>query len=191
MAAGAEQVTVLTVAAFLGLATACQSAADPNLLLKIATVESHLEAFAIHDNSGNQAFYPATKPEAYRLALALIAAGHTSLDIGLDGINTANFAWLGLTMATALDPCTNIAAEATVLTSVSRYNTGSPTRGISNGYVGKVLSVHVDDSDKLPPEPDPAPQSEPSFRDALSDSGGLIDLLAHQQKASPEEKDRQ
>lgn len=73
-----------------------------------------------------------TRPEAARLARSLIAAGH-SVDIGSTQVNASNFGWLGLTVETALDPCRNIAAGASVLTAYSRYNTGSPPAGIANG----------------------------------------------------------
>lgn len=58
-------------------------------------------------------------------------------------INSANFGWLGLTMMDALDPCRSIAAGAEVLTAYSRYNTGSPTRGIKNGYAASVQAVSI------------------------------------------------
>lgn len=143
--------SALTVAAVLGLAAACQSAVAPETVLKIATVESHLEPFAIHDNKANESFAPATKPEAYRLATALIVAGHRSLDIGLTQINTVNFSWLDLSLAAALDPCTNIAASAQVLTAYSRYNTGSPSAGIKNGYAAKVTAVRIGTEAPSPP----------------------------------------
>ena len=56
-------------------------------------------------------------------------------------INRGNFAWLGLTVDAAFDPCRSIAAGAAVLTQISRYNTGSPTAGFRNGYVARVLAA--------------------------------------------------
>lgn len=64
---------------------------------------------------------------------------------------------LGLTWDNVFDPCTNIAAAGAVLSgnyhsvranlhpqralriALSMYNTGSQSRGFSNGYVGKVV----------------------------------------------------
>src|SRR5208282_6864844 len=107
---GAGVVMSLTMAAAITLAASCQQAVAPQTIVRIAVVESHLEPFALHDNSDGRSYAPATRPEAFRLATALIAAGHR-LDVGLTQINTANFPWLRLSLATALDPCTNIAAS--------------------------------------------------------------------------------
>lgn len=110
----------LTVAAVLGLAATCQSVVSPQTILKIATHESGLYPERIHQNSDGSA------------------------DVGLMQINSKNFDWLGLTMANALNPCVSIRAGAEVLTAFSRYNTGSPTRGIENGYALAVQGVHVE-----------------------------------------------
>src|SRR3546814_1657563 len=73
-------------------------------------------------------------------------------------INSANFARLGLTPETVFDPCTNLRAGAHVLTdnyrrasdagradplraALSEYNSGSRTRGLTNGYVGRVYAA--------------------------------------------------
>ena len=55
-------------------------------------------------------------------------------------INSRNFEWLGLSLQDAFDPCASVRAGATVLTQLSRYNTGSPRAGFSNGYVARVLA---------------------------------------------------
>jgi type IV secretion system protein VirB1 len=133
-------VTALTGLAALTLAAACQSAVDPVTMVGIASHESRLEPFAIHDNTDRRSFAPQTRPEAARLAHSLIAAGH-SVDIGLTQINASNFGWLGLTVETALDPCRDIAAGASVLTAYSRYNTGNPSTGVANGYALKVSAA--------------------------------------------------
>jgi type IV secretion system protein VirB1 len=84
--------------------------------------------------------------------------GHgDSVDIGVMQINSANFSALGLTVRTALDPCASLAAGAAVLQAayggggtsadqqvallmaLSRYNTGSPLKGIMNGYAHTVM----------------------------------------------------
>jgi len=144
------------MAAAITLAASCQQAVAPQTIVRIAVVESHLEPFALHDNSDGRSYAPATRPEAFRLATALIAAGHR-LDVGLTQINTANFPWLRLSLATALDPCTNIAASVEVLTAYSRYNTGSPAAGISNGYAARVQAVQFNspaDTEPTPAEPE-------------------------------------
>jgi len=152
------------MAAVIALAASCQQAVAPETIVKIAITESHLEPFAIHDNSDGRSYAPATRPEAFRLASALIAAGHR-LDVGLTQISAANFPWLRLTLATALDPCTNIAASAEVLTAYSRYNTGTDTKGLS--YAMRVQTARfnspagTEPTDPAPTEPAPCPQDDP------------------------------
>lgn len=82
-----------------------------------------------------------------------------TVDLGLAQINSRTAARLGFTVEQVLDPCTNLRAMQQVMVenyragaalrgqgqggleaALSTYNTGSPTRGLSNGYVGKVLS---------------------------------------------------
>ncbi len=71
-------------------------------------------------------------------------------------VNSANLPALGLTVASALDPCRSIAAGAAILAgdyaggathaeqqtalrvAISRYNTGNAERGFLNGYVHRV-----------------------------------------------------
>jgi type IV secretion system protein VirB1 len=76
-------------------------------------------------------------------------------------INTENFPLLGLNERTALDPCRSISAAATMLRSFARYNTGSPTKGIENGYALGVAaavsevrgqSVFADNTSRKKPE---------------------------------------
>lgn len=107
----------MTAAAVLTLATSCQSLVAPVTILKIATHESRLDPAATHRNADG------------------------STDWGLMQINDRNFQWLGLTIAAALDPCRSIAAGAAVLAGLSKYNTGSPARGI--GYAAAVQAVRI------------------------------------------------
>lgn len=100
--------TVLTAAAVLALAGSCQSAVAPVTILQLAQHESGLDTRAVHfDLDGSR-------------------------DLGLLQINERNVSWLGL--RDPLDACQSIAAAGRLLASFSRYNTGSPTRGITNGY---------------------------------------------------------
>jgi type IV secretion system protein VirB1 len=66
-----------------------------------------------------------------------IAAGH-SVDLGLMQINSGNLGLLGLTLGDAFTACKSVAAAARLLTLFSKYNTGSPTRGI--GYATRVMA---------------------------------------------------
>lgn len=129
----------LTPTAFAVLLATCAPGAPANYIAGIAKTESAFHPFALHDNTTGKSFTPGTHKEAVALARDFLKAGH-SLDVGLMQVNATNWAWLGLTVETALDPCKNVAAGARVLESFSRYNTGSPTRGFERGYVQKVNS---------------------------------------------------
>jgi hypothetical protein len=108
---------VLTLPAALALAAACGGGVDPQMLVGIARVESGLDPAAVHVNTNG------------------------SRDWGISQINERNFALLGLDAVSALDPCRSFAAAAKLLTLFSRYNTGSPTRGIGNNYAGSVVQA--------------------------------------------------
>lgn len=109
--------TILAAATVLALAGSCQNIVAPVTIQKVAYHESGFNTAAMNKNRDG------------------------SFDVGLMQINTRNFSWLGLTMASAQDPCTSIAAGAAVLATFSRYNTGSPTRGIN--YALAVQSVRI------------------------------------------------
>jgi type IV secretion system protein VirB1 len=118
---GYVAVSTLSASAVLALATVCQPPnavhVAPEMLLAIARHESALDPSVIHINTNG------------------------TRDYGLMQISERNFAWLGLTPQTALDPCASIRAGAAVLTALSVYNTGSPTRGIANGYAIRVMDT--------------------------------------------------
>lgn len=104
--------TILTPAAVLALAASCQSLVAPMTILQQAQVESGLDAGAVHVNADG------------------------SRDLGLMQINDRNVAWLDL--RNPFDPCQSIRAASDLYASFSRYNTGSPTKGI--GYAQKVMA---------------------------------------------------
>jgi type IV secretion system protein VirB1 len=100
-----------------------------------------------------------TAEEAAALARRYIAAG-LSVDLGPAQVNSRNLAAFGLTIEQALDPCTNVRTGGAILTAfyaaavarvgegqaallqaISAYNTGSPYRGFSNGYVARVTHI--------------------------------------------------
>ncbi|MDQ7813602.1 transglycosylase SLT domain-containing protein, partial [Brevundimonas sp.] len=115
--------------------------------------------------------------DAARIARGLLARG-ANLDLGLAQINSANLAWLGLSVEAAFDPCRNLSAAGVVLragyrpardgdrqaalrVALSRYNTGHPERGVRNGYVARVERAAVALS--LAP---PAPASDTAAAEA-------------------------
>ena len=133
--------SILDPATVLALAIQCAPVAvDPHLILSIARTESGLDPSAVHVNANG------------------------TRDVGLMQVNTANWSWLGLNEQTALDPCQSISAGVRVLTALSAYNTGRPTAGISNGYVGRVLSTY-----HAPLSPHRGPRSAAPVTLTLSD----------------------
>ncbi|MFN3668442.1 MAG: lytic transglycosylase domain-containing protein [Brevundimonas sp.] len=139
----------------LSLSQACAPQAAPETLAAVAWTESRFNPLAIGVNRGPRPpRAPRTAAEAARIARGLLARG-ADLDLGLAQINSANLAWLGLSVEAAFDPCRNLAAAGTVLragyrpgpgadpqtalrVALSRYNTGHPRRGFGNGYVARV-----------------------------------------------------
>lgn len=144
----------------LALSQACAPQAAPQTMAAIAWTESRFDPLAIGVNRGPR---PARRPrdaaDAARIARGLLARG-ANLDLGLAQINSANLAWLGLSVEAAFDPCRNLSAAGVVLragyrpardgdrqaalrVALSRYNTGHPERGFRNGYVARVERAAV------------------------------------------------
>ena len=168
----------------------------------MARAESGFNTLAIHDNTADQNYAPASVPEAVAIATALRAVGN-SVDLGLMQINSANLARLGLTVAGAFDPCRNMAAGAQILAddylagpvnrdmqvrlrqALSRYNTGDSAVGFVNGYVARVqaaagqivpaIRLQGDVSHGAPADG----QRTGSTPQTSVDSAGLIDGLVH------------
>jgi type IV secretion system protein VirB1 len=99
---------------------------------------------------------PASREEAVAWTKWLLAQGVT-VSIGLLQVNSEHAALLHLTPEQLFDPCTNLRSGAALLTAtyaatsrlqgegfaaldsaLSYYNTGSPTGGLTNGYVQQV-----------------------------------------------------
>ncbi|MBY6141968.1 lytic transglycosylase domain-containing protein [Leisingera daeponensis] len=140
------------------MAENCAPGVALHILEKIVRSESAFNPFAIGVNGPDSRSYaPASAAEAAAVSRKLIAKG-ASIDMGLGQINSANLTWLGLTPETVFDPCRNLEASAKVLRdgyerareagasredalgkALSAYNTGSFTRGFTNGYVARVL----------------------------------------------------
>jgi type IV secretion system protein VirB1 len=150
------------------LAATCAPGIAPETLAAVARAESGFDTLAIGVNgSGGGRVRSATVDEAATRARTLIGAGR-SVDLGLLQINSRNLAWLNMTVEDAFDPCRSAAAGARMLTAFSRYNTGSPNRGFSNGYVARVLSAGAANSAEparpLPPRSTSiAPACAPSW----------------------------
>lgn len=152
---------IVELALFAQLAASCAPRVAVETLAAVARTESGFDTLAIHDNATGRSFKPATRAEAIALATELVAVQQHSVDLGLMQINSANFPRLGMTITDAFDPCRSLAAADRVLVegyarsgpdgdeqvalhrALSRYNTGSPLRGLGrdaggNGYVTRV-----------------------------------------------------
>lgn len=164
---------------FVALATECAPWVAPQTLAAIVKTESQFKPLAININGGAKLErQPLTKEEAVATAKWLLANNY-NIDLGLGQVNSFNLAKVNLSVEDAFDPCKNLAASASILQSnyesaskripgeqaalqaaISAYNTGSFTRGFSNGYVQKVMSnakVTLAPVDNLKSAIDPIP----------------------------------
>ena len=152
----------LTDADFAALAARCAPGVPEWVLRGVARTESNFYPWMLHDNSTHASANPGSLANAEAQATAWIAEEH-SVDIGLMQINAANLPALGMTIGEALDPCSSLAGgaavlraaygtgpvgtgqQATLLMALSIYNTGSPLKGIMNGYARRVMR-HADEA---------------------------------------------
>jgi type IV secretion system protein VirB1 len=172
---------MLPLAFVVQLASACAPEAAPGTLAAVAATESRFDPLAIGDNTTGTSWRPGTRQEAVALARSLIGDGH-AVDLGLMQIDASNLAPLHLSLSQSFNPCASLSAGARVLaadytpapvagspthqstqaalqTALSRYNTGSPTKGFRNGYVTRVLAA----AKRVVPEIDPGTTAaEPS-----------------------------
>jgi len=147
---------ILDIATFAAHAAVCAPSVHVETLAAIAKTESGFNTLAIGDNTAKRSYSPKSAPEAVKIASELLRQGH-SLDLGLMQINSANLRGLSLSVEQAFQPCPSMRAGARVLIdgykappagqdpqpalirALSHYNTGNPQRGVSNGYVGRVM----------------------------------------------------
>ncbi len=147
----------LPAAVIMGLAAQCAPSVAPETIAAIVRTESQGNELAINVNGlGRKVAQPTSVAQAIEVARYYVGKGY-SVDLGLGQINSRNMKRLGLTWDTIFEPCTNLAAAAAVLSgnyhrvraglhpqralriALSMYNTGSQSRGFTNGYVGKVV----------------------------------------------------
>jgi type IV secretion system protein VirB1 len=148
---------IYEVAALVALAQQCAPEVATEAVVPLIVTESGGDTLAINVNKGPRVRAHSVA-EGAMLARRYIAAGYT-VDIGLAQINSATFARLGVAVEQVFDPCTNLQLASSVLqagygqaqryytgldaisATYSLYNTGTLTRGIRNGYVGRVWSA--------------------------------------------------
>ncbi len=159
---------------FLALALACAPQVHTSTVQALVSVESAFNPWAIGVVGGALQRQPRHRTEAIATAQALHAAG-LSFSVGLGQINVGNFSRLGLSLATAFEPCTNLAAMQAVLTecferalrksarssadqaalraALSCYYSGNFTTGFRHGYVRKVVAAARNPVRLSPPHP--------------------------------------
>ncbi len=156
---------------FAVLAQDCAPWVAPQTLAAIVKTESSFNPYAIGVNGAKLVRQPANKEEAIVTAQWLISHGY-KIDLGFGQISPANRLKYGYTVSDAFDLCKNMALSATILehdyqaakkagqgdqealqSALSAYNTGSTSKGFTNGYVHRVLH----NANTLPGENNPRP----------------------------------
>lgn len=148
----------MDAAIFLAMAMTCAPQVHPDTARAIVTIESGFNRYAIGVVGGALVRQPRSRAEALATISALSTAGW-NYSVGLGQINVANFARLGLTPQSALEPCASLAAMQTVLSecyekasassaqqvalrrALSCYYSGNFTTGMRHGYVGRVVTA--------------------------------------------------
>ena len=147
---------------FLALTLACAPQVHSDTAHALVRVESAFNPWAIGVVGGALLRQPRHRAEALATAQSLQAAGW-NFSVGLGQINIGNFARLGLTLGSAFEPCTNLAAMQTVLgecferassstngsphaqtalhRALSCYYSGNFSTGFRHGYVRKVVAA--------------------------------------------------
>ena len=145
------------VPAIVALAQQCAPEIAVEAVVPLVLTESGGDPLQINVNKGPRV-RAASAADGAAIARRYMAAGYT-VDVGLAQINSANFLRLGATVEQAFEPCTNLRLASSVLqqgygvaaryytgldaisATYSLYNTGTLTRGIRNGYVGRVWAA--------------------------------------------------
>lgn len=141
---------------FIALVAACAPQVDIGTARALVSVESSFNANAIGVVAGSLVRQPRSRAEALATSRLLQADGW-NYSVGLGQINARNFRRLGLTLETAFEPCTNLAAMQLLLIdcfdrasrkaptpqrslreALSCYYSGNFVTGFSHGYVRKV-----------------------------------------------------
>lgn len=145
--------------AFMTLALACAPAVHIDTAHALVEVESAFNPWAIGVVGGALLRQPSHRAEALATARSLQADGW-NFSVGLGQINRRNFRRLGLTLESAFEPCSNLAAMQTVLTecferagasagqrqravqrALSCYYSGDFSTGFLHGYVQRVINA--------------------------------------------------
>ena len=158
----------------VALALACAPNVDARTVEALIAVESGHNPHAIGVVGGSLVRQPQQRAEAVATAKALRSGGW-DFSVGLAQINVRNFERLGLSIETAFDPCTSLAAMQAVLTecferatkrggevsiepqravrqALSCYYSGNFVTGFQQGYVRRVVTATARSSSSSQPK---------------------------------------
>ncbi len=125
----------------LSLALACAPQVHADTARALVSVESAFNPWAIGVVGGALVRQPQNRTEAIATAKALRAAGW-NFSVGLSQINVGNFERLGLTVESAFEPCTNLAAMQTVLAECFDRASGTEPKAVDQVALRKALSCY-------------------------------------------------
>ena len=156
----------------LALAMACAPQVHVGTAQALVQIESSRNPWAIGVVGGSLDRQPRHRAEALATAKALQASGW-NFSVGLAQINVGNLGRLGLTIESAFEPCTNLAAMQAVLVecfdragaaarratghqttlrrALSCYYSGNFSTGFHHGYVRKVVAAASASRPAVPP----------------------------------------
>ena len=129
----------------------CAPLVAPVTMGAIVQQESGWNPLALHDNTSGISYQPQNEIEAIAIANKLIKIRH-SVDLGIGQINNKNLSWLGQTVETIFQPCSNLNAAQTILIAawkqsgnnlpgaLSAYNTGKVDSSIGANYAASVYA---------------------------------------------------
>lgn len=161
----------------LQLTMVCAPMVAPNTMMAVIHVESRGNPWAIGNPSRPLARQPTNYQDAVFLSKKYIELGH-NIDMGLAQVNAKTARRLGVSVEQLFDPCMNLSVAGVVLqdnyiratkrygpgqqallAAISTYNTGSMTRGWSNGYVRRIVgaATRTLSSENLYPRSTPLP----------------------------------
>lgn len=126
-------------ARFETLARRCAPGVAPQLLGRVASVESGGNPFAIGVVGGRLARQPKTLPEALATVSELDAGGW-NYSMGLVQVNVHNLAKYGQTAASVFDPCINLRTGAAILRAC--YDHDAPDAARQDSVVRAALSCY-------------------------------------------------
>jgi type IV secretion system protein VirB1 len=165
----ADPNTKISLTSFRTLAQSCAANVPVSTLEAIARTESALYPYALSINRPHQF----ARRQGWNRGTITLERQPASLEeaivsIGLLQVNIEHAALLHLTAEQLFDPCTNLRSGAALLSTtyaetarihgegfaaldsaLSYYNTGSPTAGLTNGYVQQV-KTHAKHSEHQP-----------------------------------------